>query len=103
MHTEDYPTMTGAIVALREEGYTDDFNLLEDCLECRSANYTLSPKEFQVDKVFRFEGPSDPGDEAVLYAISSPTRGVRGLLVNAYGIYSNSMANDLVEKLAIAR
>lgn len=103
MHTEDYPTMTTAIAALRKEGYTDDFNLLEDCLECKPGNYKLLPSDFGVDKVFRFEGPSDPADGAVLYAISSPKRGVKGLLVNGYGMYTDSASNALVEKLSIRR
>lgn len=29
------------------------------------------PTAFTVDSVYRFEGPTDPGDESILYAISS--------------------------------
>jgi hypothetical protein len=101
VNTEDYDTLTEAINALRKQGYTEDYNLLSDCIECKTGNYKLSPKDFQVDKVFRFEGPTDPADEAVLYAISSPKRGTKGLLVNAYGIYADEATNDLVEKLSI--
>jgi len=103
MKTEDYDTMSGTINTLRGKGYTEDFNLLPDCIECKAGNYVLSPKDFQVDEVFRFEGPTDPGDSAILYAISSPRRGVKGVLVNAYGIYADATSNDMVEKLKIQR
>ena len=38
-------------------------------------------------------------DEAVVYAISSPVFGVKGVLVNAYGIYADEASDVLVQKL----
>src|SRR6476620_3010782 len=101
MRTEDSDTLSETIRTLRTKGYTEDFNLQCDRLECKVGGYTLSPHEFQVDDVFRFEGASDPGDESILYAISLPSRGVKGVLVNAYGIYSDGTTNELLEKLVI--
>ena len=76
-----------------------DFNIREECLVCHLDNVTLSPDDFEIDKVYRFEGESNPDDEAVLYAISSPKFGVKGVLVNAYGIYSDAASHALVKKL----
>ena len=56
---------------LKAEGYTEDFNLQGSCLQCQSSLIQVFPHEFEVDKHYRFEGLSDPGDEAVVYAISS--------------------------------
>ncbi len=85
---------------LRKEGYTEDFNLKENCLECRAGAFELFHHEFQVDKFFRLEGESDPSDSVIIYAISALTNGSKGVLVNSYGIYADAMASEMMEKLA---
>ncbi|QHL87491.1 phosphoribosylpyrophosphate synthetase [Nibribacter ruber] len=84
---------------LKTEGYTQDFNLSDTCLVCHGNSLQLFPDEFVVDKHYRFEGDTDPGDEAVVYAISSEKHQVKGTLVNAYGIYSDAASDELVKAL----
>jgi hypothetical protein len=96
---ESYSTLVEAINGLKAQGYTEDFNLKEDYLDCSNSKYQLSPDDFKVDNVFRFEGESDPEDQAVLYAISSEKYNLKGTLVNAYGIYSDNQANEIIKKL----
>ncbi|HRO43894.1 MAG TPA: phosphoribosylpyrophosphate synthetase [Flavipsychrobacter sp.] len=96
-----YTTLTGTLEELRKEGYTEDFNLHQNCLECRNGDFKLFVNEFKVDKFFRFEGESNPSDSAILYAISSEERGIKGVLVNAYGIYSDPIADEMMEKLTM--
>lgn len=98
---DGYTTLSQAMEELRKQGYTEDLNLQPDCLVCRGRNLTLSAEDFKVDQVFRFEGESDPSDESILYAISSDRFGLKGLLVNGYGIYSEPVAAELVSKLKI--
>lgn len=98
---EPYTTLSETINELRREGYTEDFNLLTDCLECRGSNFRLFANEFKIDKYFRFEGESNPSDEAVLYAISSDHHRLKGVLVNGYGIYSDSLTDEMTKKLQI--
>lgn len=97
----NYGTLSETINALRQEGYTEDFNLGFNCLECRNRNLKVDPDDFKIDRYFRFEGESNPSDASILYAISSERHGVKGLLVNAYGIYSEPMTDDMVRKLEI--
>lgn len=85
---------------LRKEGYTEDFNLLENCLECRERGFKLFHQDFQVDKYFRIEGETDPSDSVIIYAISALTNGEKGILVNSYGIYADPTTNEMLEKLA---
>jgi hypothetical protein len=94
-----YAALTEALIALKEEGYTEDFNLLEDCLTCHDRTIRLFAQDFQVDKWFRFEDNTDPSDQAIVYAISSDKHRLKGVLVNSYGIYSDSGANALLDKL----
>lgn len=96
---ENYETLSQAITALKLQGYTEDFNLKENCLVLMSGNKDLLPHEFEIDKSFRFDVDENPSDQAVLYAISSSIHNIKGLLVNGYGIYSDAISNAMLEKL----
>lgn len=96
---ESYGTLSETISGLKKEGYTLDFNIRANYLDCHQNDTTLSTDDFEIDKVYRFEGESNPDDQSILYAISSLKFGVKGLLVNGYGISSNSATNKLIEKL----
>lgn len=98
-----YDTSSEAINALVSKGYDHNFNLKDEVLYCRSNNTSLHPDEFQIDKVYRFEGETNPDDQVVVYAISSPSMNIKGVLVNAYGVYAESVSAKLVEKLKIIR
>ncbi len=92
-------TLSEVTNLLRERGYTIDFNLKNNCLECSGNYLQIFPGEFIVDKHYRFEGPSDPGDEAIVYAISSAKHNLKGVLVNGYGISSNSVMDEMLKSL----
>jgi quercetin dioxygenase-like cupin family protein len=92
-------TVSRVLTILKERGYTEDFNLTDTCLVCHGNSLRLFPDEFVVDKHYRFEGPSDPGDEAIVYAISSIKHDVKGVLVNAYGMYSDRVSDDMIKAL----
>lgn len=100
---KSYSTLSETINELRNEGYVEDFNLQQNCLECRSGQFKVLSNEFMVDKYYRFEGASDPSDQAILYAISSDRYHLKGVLVNAYGIYSDPMTDEMLEKLSIRK
>jgi quercetin dioxygenase-like cupin family protein len=97
--SESFGTLSETVNGLVREGYTHDFNVQGECIICHQANISLAPEEFQIDKVYRFEGVSDPDDESIVYAISSPKFGVKGVLVNGYGVSADSISAELVEKL----
>lgn len=96
---ESYDTLSEAMSALRKQGYTQDFSLKGDLVVCSTGKYDMHHHEFEIDKTFRFDENEDPSDQAVLYAISSPVYNIKGLLVNGVGIYSDEVANELLEKL----
>ena len=94
-------TLTEAMKILADKGYNYDFNLANDCIECKEQELRLHPEEFTIDEVYRFEGDSNPDDESVLYAISSEKYNIKGILINAYGLYNDALASDLVAKLTV--
>ena len=96
---ESYTTLSETMNQLRKEGYVEDFNLQQNCLECREGKFRVFADEFKIDKYFRFEGQSNPSDQSILYAISSDRHQLKGVLVNAYGIYSDALTDEMLEKL----
>ena len=93
-----YDTLSEAVNGLKQRGYTIDFNIVAGKLVCEHTPVSLSPAEFEISAVYRFEGNTDPADEAVVYAIESK-HGHRGLLVNAYGPDADAASDELVRKL----
>jgi hypothetical protein len=98
---EDYATLLDALNGFRAQGYTKDFNLAHDRLECTEGVYQLFPEDFVIDAFYRFEGDSNPSDESIVYAISSTKHNVKGVMVNAFGIYSDAIADSIASKLKI--
>jgi len=98
---KNYETVSEAVNDLVKRGYTADFNIHneEDCLVCGQGTISLSPEEFEIDEIYRFEGNTDPGNEMIVYAISASKQNVKGILVNAYGIYADAIAAKTVKRL----
>lgn len=96
---ESFGTLSETINSLIKLGYIHDFNIQEECIVCHHANIKLLPSEFQIDKVYRFEGVSNPDDQSILYVISSSKFNVKGVLVNGYGISFDEETSKVVEKL----
>jgi len=94
-------TITEVIDHLHKNGYLEDFNLQQNSLVCKNNDFNVFHDEFIVDKVYRFEGNSDPADEATVYAISSPKYGIKGILVNGAGIYTDSLTDEMLRSLKI--
>ena len=96
----NYETLSEAMQALKKRGYDQDFNLHHEWIECPRLDLKLKPEEFHVDEVHRFEGMNNPDDSDVLFAVST-NMGVRGLLTDAYGAYSDSMSSEMIKKLTV--
>jgi hypothetical protein len=86
---DDAPeTVTDAVATLIAEGYTADFGTAAEadgtvvCPVCGSIHAFTSGI---VERTFRFEGPSDPGDEAIVLGLRCTNCGALGTLVSAYG------------------
>ena len=93
-------TITDVLRDLQARGYVHDYNLHPDRLTCDEVDLTLGPDEFEISEVYRFEGPSDPADEAVVYAIHAKD-GHDGILIDGYGPTSDSLSSEMVAKLVV--
>lgn len=96
-----YDTMVDALNGLKLRGFTTDFNMAFDSLQCTATGICLRPEEFEIVEHYRFEGETNPSDSSVVYGIVSKDGTMKGVLVNAYGTYSEAASDDMIRKLSI--
>jgi hypothetical protein len=96
-----YDTLSQAVDDLVKRGYTADFLIQteKECLICSNNSLELSPEDFVIDEVYRFEGMTDPADESIVFAISSPKYDMKGLVINSFGADFGYRSSKLVEHL----
>jgi hypothetical protein len=97
---KSYTTLSEALTDLKKRGYKEDFNLQPHCLVCTTRDLQVSPEDFSIDEFYRFEGMSNTDDNSILYAISSKD-GLKGVLVDAYGVYSENLSEAMIKKLSM--
>ena len=88
-----YATVSKALEELKEKGFTVDFNLQEDrIVNCGD--------DFEIVHVYRYEGQTDPGDEATVYGVKS-NKGEMGVFVAGHGTYAENTAARTLHELSI--
>jgi hypothetical protein len=79
------PSLVETIARFRMDRYDGDFEIVDGQLRCPGCGASCGPGDVTIVDVARFEGMSDPDDEAVLFALMCSRCSTRGLLVSAYG------------------
>lgn len=95
-----YESIIEALNDFQSRGYREEFRKEPTCLYCHALNLWIAPEQFNIDEFYIFDQDSDPGESSIVYAISSYT-GVKGTLVDAYGVYSESVTFDMAQKLEV--
>ena len=85
----------------QKRGFEHDFNLKKDRIYCKRLTLHYRPKEFSITEVYRFEGMSNPADNSVVYAVET-SNGDKGLLLDAYGAYAESISDEMLNKLKVS-
>jgi hypothetical protein len=88
-------TVTEAVRLLESRGFRGDFRLDAGAVNCKSCGRSHRPSDLVVRYVFRFEGISDPGDEAIVLGVECPQCGDRGIVVSAYGADADDQLREL--------
>jgi hypothetical protein len=88
-----YAPVSKALDELNENGFTYDFNLHEQ-------DIAKNPQKYEIKHIYRYEGNSDPGDEAVVYGIQSKS-GKKGVFVAGFAANSISDATQVLIKISI--
>lgn len=100
MEQDSPDTVTEAVVLLRGLGYADDFELCADGVSCAAYPAMHPLDSVQVDHTYRFEGDSDPADEAIVLGLSAPGWGAKGIVVSAFGPEVDPAVAELMRDLA---
>ena len=87
-----------ALEALRAEGFTASFVPSDGSLHLLGGNREYRPDELAIRAYQRFEGVSDPDDMSIVYAIETRD-GVRGTLVDAFGVYANPAVTAVMDQV----
>ena len=81
-----------------KDGYKEDFKVTEQGLVWLQKNKIYKPGQVHIVNFFRFEGNSDPDDNAILYVIETD-EGAKGTLVDGYGIYADSQVEEFIKNV----
>jgi hypothetical protein len=82
-------TLSQVMAKLAQRGVHREFRMNEKCeMKSENSDKVYQPSELTVLKTYRFEGDSNPDDNAVLYLVKD-TAGNRGMIIDSYGADSN--------------
>ncbi|WP_428329129.1 phosphoribosylpyrophosphate synthetase [Mucilaginibacter sp.] len=91
-----YDTVSEAVTQLKAQGFTLDLNLKSN--QFTAGDDVFHAEDFEIVDLYRYEGASDPADEAIVYALASPA-GIKGILVSGYGLYTDEAAVQTLKQL----
>ena len=94
-------SLVNVLEVLRKRGYTEDFNLLEECISYKKDGEKVDISQMVIDKVYRFTGLNDVEDEAILYAITYKKDKVKGVIVNGYATNADSGTNTIINQIPV--
>ena len=93
-------TVTDALTLLRAEGYTFDFEFVDGQLTTGADRPACAPDSAVVERLYRFEGDSDPGDEMIVLGLHDPASDRRGTLAAGFGPAADPGLTDHLRGLA---
>jgi hypothetical protein len=93
-------TLSSVLEKLRVRKQDTEFTMGEKGFGTASGKI-YEPCDLKIIRTYRFEGDSDPSDNAILYLIEA-NDGLIGYSMDAYGVYSNhedSRYDDFIKKI----
>lgn len=95
--TDNMQTLSECINKLVIDGYDVDFKIDEKGkLYSPRKEKSYPPEKVHIRNFFRFEGASDPDENAILYAIETDD-GEKGTVTDAYGTYADPNVSKFIK------
>lgn len=88
-------TLSDRMNSSLKAGYTSNFTVTEKGLLSDKSTRVYLPAEVTIKDFYRFEGASDPEDNAIMYLIES-VDGLKGVLIDAYGAYADEAITKFI-------
>ena len=92
--TTQMQTLSEATNKAAEKGFKESFKVVGKGLTTDEQKF-YTPEEVKISNFFRFEGYSDPMDNAILYLIETSDN-VKGTLIDAYGAYADAKLSSFI-------
>lgn len=89
--TYHYASVIDALADLKAKGFTVDFNLV-------AQDIVKNPHHYAIEHIYRYEGNTNPDDEAIVYGIKSNT-GSKGVFVAGFSANSEGEAAQALNRM----
>ena len=96
----EIPTLAGVMRDLDQRGFTEQFTVADGRLLAIAHRASFPADQVWIWERYRFEGVSDPDDMAIVYALETGT-GVRGTLVDAFGVYADPRVGAFIRNVVL--
>ena len=97
-----YDNLLDALKAAEAKEFTHRFIVEGQRLRCIETNEVFAASHLAIEAFNRVEGSSDPEESAILYLIRTFS-GVKGTLIDSYGMYANAEIAALIRAIPIDR
>ena len=100
MGTTDPEALASVMDDLARQGFTEHFTAVDGGLRGEESGKTFLADQVTIAEYHRFEGVSDPGDMAIVYAIEAGGS-VRGTLADAFGVYADPRVGAVMRDVVL--
>lgn len=91
-------TSSAVINKMVKKGYTECFKVERKGLYAPSRERYYEPKDVRIVNFYRFEGDSDPADNAILYVIET-SDDLKGTLMDSYGAEADRTITQFMDQV----
>lgn len=102
MLDNQYDSILEVLQAASELNYRHQFIIEGSRLRCIETDEWFTPDQVIIEAFNRVEGTSNPEDSAVVYLLRT-TGGLKGTLIDSYGMYANSDIAAFIRNIPIDR
>jgi len=96
--TQNMQTLSECINKAVYDGYSENFKVVTRGLATEDEKSIYDAKDITIPNFYRFEGYSDPQDNAILYLIET-SDGRKGTLIDAYGAYADAKSSTFIRQV----
>jgi len=93
-------TVLEIIQSLRKKNYSENFEIKHGKIYAKNSGMNFKPEELIIEKTYRYEGDSNPSDNAIVYAITAKN-GAKGYLLDSYGAYSDAGLAKIISNIPV--
>lgn len=94
-------TVSSILEKLRVKKYDNEFRIVDGNFTAGNNKY-YTPGDLKIIRTYRFEGDSNPDDNAIIYLIEA-NDGLIGYSLDTYGVYSDHKIgyDDFIRKIPV--